>query len=336
MAPEKKTEDQVYVDAWSKYMMGRKLDKNEQETFDKINNEFRNAYTHDTTNTTVLIPTTVAAGIWKRAAEGYPLYADARKFAVEGKFSIKKHTAINAGDADWYAEDTDTADEQNTFGELVLNGCELAKSITVSWKLRAMAIAEFIPYIIDELGERCGAALGKSASSGAGSSATPPEPLGVETALLAEADTPQIVTYDPDHATTPVLLSYGKVVSAIAKIHSSYLEGCAIYAKNSTIWEQLATLTDEMGRPVFIPDVTAGGVGKMFGMIVKPDAGVTGRNIIIGNAQKGLVYNVNEPMSVATEDHVKARETDYAAYSIVDGGVLDTQAFALIQDVPTA
>ena len=39
------------------------------------------------------------------------------------------------------------ADEQNTFGQLTLTGCELAKSITVTWKMRAMAIDEFIPYI---------------------------------------------------------------------------------------------------------------------------------------------------------------------------------------------
>jgi hypothetical protein len=36
-------------------------------------------------------------------------------------------------------------------------------------------------------------------------------------------------------------------------------------------------------------------------------------------------------MSLATEEHVKARTVDYAAYTIVDGGLLDTKAFALIK-----
>lgn len=326
-------ETEQYLNAWGKTMMGKKLDTREQEVFAKINAEFNNAYTHDAGNTAVLIPETVAAGIWSRAAEMYPLYGDARKYAVPGILSIKKHTAIAAGDAAWYAEATAVTDEQNTFGEMVLDGCELAKSVTVSWKLKAMAMAEFIPYIVNELGERCGAALGKAAAAGAGGSATPPEPEGVETALLAEASTPQVVTYDPDHATVPVPLTYGLITEAIGKIFSSYLPGCAIYAKNSTIWSQIANLLDGFDRPLFVPDVSTGGVGRILGMPVKPDEGITGMNILIGNASKGLVFNVNAPMSIVTEDHAKTRTTDYVAYGIIDGGVMDTRAFALIQEV---
>jgi HK97 family phage major capsid protein len=329
-------EQEIYKNAWAKHMMGKRLVDNEKEVFDKVNTEFNNAYTHDTGNTGILIPETVAQGIWSRAEEMYPLYADAKKFAVKGKLSIKKHVSIDAGDAAWYDEATATADEQNTFDELVLDGHELSKAVTVSWKLKAMAMDEFIPYIINELGERVGVALGTAAAQGGGSGATPPEPEGVETALLAEVGTPQVVTYDPDHATTPVPLSYAKITQAIGKLHSSYLSGAAIYANNGTIWGQLANLMDEQGRPLFIPDVTSGGVGRMFGMVVKPDAGLTAGNIIIGNASKGLVFNTNEPFSVVTEDHAKQRITDYVAYAVVDGGVLDTKAFALIQDIPTA
>lgn len=325
-------ENEVYVGAWANFMQGRKLEGNEQEIFNKVNSAFNNAYTHDTGNTAVLIPTTVAAGIFKVAEEMYPLYADARKFEVTGKLSIKKHTAITAGDAAWYAEATPTADEANTFGELVLDGCELSKSVTVSWKLKAMAMAEFIPYIILELGERCGVALGVAAASGAGATATPPQPQGVETALIAEVGTPQVITYDPDNA-VPVPLTYAKITAAIGKIGSSYLAGCKIYAKNATIWGQLSNLLDVNGRPLFIPDVTSGGVGRMFGMVVEADAGITGMNILIGNAGKGLVFNTNEPLSIVTEDHAKLRETDYVAYGVVDGGVMDTKAFALIQEV---
>lgn len=327
-------EKKAYENAWAKYMQGKVLEGNEKELFDSINLEFSNAYTHDTTNTAILIPETVVAGIWKRAEEMYPLLADVRKFSVRGTLTMKKHTGITAGDAAFYADGTATADEQNAFGEISLSGCELAKAITISWKLRSMATEEFIPFIINELGERVGVAMGKSVASGKGPTANPREPEGVETALLAEGGTPQIITYDPDHATVPVPLTYDKVVQAISKIHSSYLNGSAIYANNATIWTQLATLKDDMGRPLFIPDITSGGVGRMFGMVVKPDAGVTGKNIIIGNPNAGYIMNTNEPMSVATEEHVKARTVDFAAYTIVDGAVLDTKAFALIRDIP--
>lgn len=324
------TNEQIYENAWAKHMMGQTLTNDELTVFENINKEFNNAYTHDTGNTSVLIPTTVVAGIFKRAEEMYPLFGDAKKYNVKGKLSIKKHTSINAGDAAWYAEGTATEDEQNTFGELVLDGHELAKAVTVSWKLRSMAITDFIPYIQNELAERIGVALGVATARGNGTT----EPEGIETALLAEAGTPQVVTYDPNHATTPVPLTYAKVTEAVSKLHSSYLNSAAIYANNATIWTQLANLTDDNKRPLFIPDVTSGGVGRMFGMVVKPDAGISAGNIIIGAPSHGYVVNTNEPMSVATEEHVKSRTVDYAAYTIVDGGVLDTKAFALIRDIP--
>lgn len=333
-APKKTDDKDAYLHAWAKTMQGKKLDDAEKDVFDRVNHEFSNAYTHDTGNTAILIPETVAAGIWKRASEAYPLLGDVKKFNVKGTFTIKKHTAIAEGDAAWYDESTATADEKNTFGELTLTGCELAKAITITWKLRAMAMEEFIPYIINELGERVGVALGTAIAVGKGKPGDndefKAEPLGIETALLAEDSTPQVITYNP--AATPAdPLAYVDFTAAIAKIHSSYLKGCAIYASNATIWNQLANLTDTLGRPLFIPDATSGGVGRMFGFTVKADAGVTADSVIIGNPGAGYVMNTNEPMSIATEEHVKARTVDYAAYTIVDGGLLDTKAFALIK-----
>jgi len=327
-------ETKLYETAWAKTMQGKKLDENEQTVFDKVNAEFRNAYTHGTGNTPTLIPETVVAGIWKRAEEMYPLLADVKKYNVRGTLVINKHTAIDAGDAAWYDEATATADEQNTFGQLTLTGCELAKAITVTWKLRSMATEEFIPYIKNELGERVGVALGTAIAQGKGkpgeNDTFKPEPQGIETALAAENNTPQIVTYNPA-AATPDPADYEKITSLIAKLHSSYLTGAAFYANNSTIWTVLANIVDQNGRPIFIPDTTAGGVGRMLGFVVKADAGVSADNVIFGNANKGYVFNTNEPMTLATEEHVKARTVDYAAYTIVDGAVLDTKAFALLK-----
>ena len=330
-------EKKVYENAWAKFMQGNRLEGEELEIFNKVNKEFNNTYTHTTVNTPTLIPETVVKGIWARAEEMYPFLADVKKYNVRGTLTINKHTAINEGDAAWYDEATNTADEQNTFGQLTLTGCELAKAITVTWKMRAMAVEEFIPYIKNELGKRVGVAMGTAVLKGQGkpgeNDSFKPEPLGIETALLAESNTPQVVTYDFDNATTPDPLTYAKITEAISKVHSSYLNGCAFYANNSTIWTQLANITDENGRPIFIPDTTAGGVGRMLGFVVKADAGVTTNNVVFGNPGEAYIFNTNEPMSLASEEHVKARTVDYAAYTIVDGAPLDTKAFALIQEV---
>lgn len=327
-------EARVYEVAWAKTLQGKKLEGAEQEVFNKVNAEFSNAYTHDTGNTPTLIPQTVVAGIWKRAEEMYPLLGDIRKYNVKGTLVINRHDSIALGDAAWYDEATVIADEKNLFGQLTLTGCELAKAITVSWKLRAMAVEDFIPYIKNELGERVGVALGTAIAQGQGKPGDndqfKPEPQGIETALAAENNTPQVVTYNP--AANPAdPVDYEKITSLIAKLHSSYLSGSAFYANNATIWTVLANIVDTTGRPIFIPDTTVGGVGRMLGFVVKADAGVSADSVLFGNANKGYVFNTNEPMSLATEEHVKARTVDYAAYTIVDGAVLDTKAFALLK-----
>ena len=92
----------AYEMAWAKIMQGKSLEKSEQVIFDKINSDFSNEYTHDTGNTSVLIPETVVAGIWSRATEGYPLLADAKKFNVKGTLTINKHTSISDCDASFY------------------------------------------------------------------------------------------------------------------------------------------------------------------------------------------------------------------------------------------
>jgi len=129
--------------------------------------------------------------------------------------------------------------------------------------------------------------------------------------------------------------TFKMVTEAIAKVHSSYLNGAKFYTNNATIWTVLANLVDSTGRPYFIPDPTGQTVGRMLGFSVEADAGITAGHIVFGNANKGLVFNTNEPFSVVTEDHAKARTTDYVAYAVVDGDVLDTKAFALIQDIKT-
>lgn len=315
------SEATVYENAWAKQMMGQKIEGNELEVFNKVNKQFDNAYTHDTNNTSVLIPETVVAGIWSRAEDLYPLFADAKKFNVRGTLKIAKHLSIDAGDAAWYNEATPTVDEQNTFGEMILDGHELSKAVTVSWKLKAMAVQDFIPYIINELGERVGVALGMAAVKGNGTT----EPEGVETALAAEATTPQIGNYS-----TASGITYADITGLIAKLHSSYTNGAAFYANNNTVWTKLATIVDGNGRPIFIPDASSGGIGRLLGFLVKTDAAVSDGNVVFGNPAKGYVVNTNEPFSIVTEDHAKARQTDYVAYAVVDGGVLDTKAFSML------
>lgn len=325
-------EKEVYLYAWAKYMQGKQLENQEKEIFDRVNskNDFHlNNTAMQVKGNEVLIPETVVAGIWREAGETYPLFGDVVPTYIQGDMTIIKE--INTGDdAAWYDEATKVEDSEVEFGEINLKGCELAKSITVSWKLRKMAIKEFIPYITTILAEKMGAALAKAIYAGKGQPGTSDsfkaQPLGIKTALEAENNTPQVITYAKGSK-----VGYDDLTAAMSKI-SKYFNGAYIYANNDMIWNQLAQIKDAMERPLFIPDATSGGVGRILGKIVKEDDSIGTGELFIGNVKKGYAMNINENVSLYTEEHVKERTTDYMSYSIVDGTPITTKAFALIKE----
>lgn len=308
-----------YEDVFAKVALQRDLNEDEVNLFNQMNPE--NVYTHNTTNTEIVIPETVIGGIIDTMKELHPILADVVPTRIKGTVKYVKRTGIPAGDADYYDEATPTADEENKFGELTLNGKELSKAVTVTWKLQAMAVADFIPFITRELGERMGVAKAKAFVKGKGDAKYP---QGVVTAIEAEESTPQKVSYKADG------LTYKDITAAMAKIKSGYVSGAKIYANNATVWGTLANLMDGQGRPLFIPDVTTGGVGRIFGIPVMEEDAMGDGEILIGNMAAGYKENISEPMKLVTENHAKARTTDFVGYEVHDGGVIDEKAFAYL------
>lgn len=315
-------ESDNYKYAWAKNLMNLPMNAAEKEAFSMVNE----AYTHTTGNTGVVIPKTVTAGIWEMAGEMYPYFEDISKTYVNGVLAMIREES--SSDAGWYEEDTKTDDGKETFNEYTLSGCELSRAITVSWKLREMAIDDFIPYIQRKMAKKMGAAAGYGATHGKGSTAVPgkPEPTGVVTALLAEASTPQVVEYA--NATEP---TWKDITTARGKIKSGYGGGLKLYANSTTIWNKVANITDKNGRAIFIPDPTTGGY-RVLGMEVKEDDSMQDGEILMSNPAEGYHMNVNKEMSMTVEEHVKDRKTDYCGYAIMDGNVLTTKAHALLKE----
>ena len=306
-----------YEEVFAKVALQRDLSDEEVNVFNQMNPE--NVYTHNTSNTEIVIPETVIGGIIDEMKELHPILADVVATRIKGTVKYVKRTGIPAGDADYYDEATPTADEENKFGELTLNGKELSKAVTVTWKLQAMAVSDFIPFITRELGERMGAAKAKAFVKGKGDAKYP---QGVVTAIEAEASTPQKVSYKAEG------LTYKDLTAAMSKIKSGYTSGAKVYANNTTVWGTLANVMDEKGHPLFIPDVSAGGVGRIFGIIVKEEDAMGDGEILIGNMAAGYKENISEDMKLVTENHAKARNTDFVGYEVHDGGVIDEKEFA--------
>ena len=317
-------ESEEYKNAWAKTMMGKPLTAEETNTYAMVNE----AFTHNTENTSIVIPKTVTRGIWEMVGEMYPYFADISKTYVNGVLSMIQEDT--SSEATWYEEKTPTEDGKETFKEFILNGCELSRSITVSWKLKEMSIEDFIPYIQRKMAKKMGAAAGYGATHGKGTKVKgKPEPIGTVTALLDEKDTPQVIIYDK----TP---TYSNILETRAKIKSGYSAGLAIYANSTTIWTKLANILDQNERPIFVPDPTSNGQIRILGMLVKEDDSMGEGEILFSNAKEGYHMNINKEMSMMTEEHVKDRKTDYCGYAIMDGNIVTTKAHALLKMAATS
>lgn len=310
-----------YKNAWAKMLMNKKMSASEQTAFQMVNE----AYTHTTKNTGIVIPETVAKGIWEFAGEIYPYFEDISKTYVNGVLTMIQEE--ESSDASWYEEDTKTEDGKETFKEYQLSGCELARDITVSWKLKEMAIEDFIPYIQRKMAKKMGKAAGYGVTHGKGSTAVAgkPEPTGVVTALLAEEEKPQVVEYAAGGLPT-----WENITTARSKVKSGYGTGLRVYANSNTIWTKIANILDANKRPIFAVD--ANGKCRVLGLEVKEDDSMNDGEILFSNPSEGYHMNINKEMTVMTEEHVKDRKTDYCGYAIMDGNVVTTKAHALLTE----
>ena len=318
----KAEEEKLYKQAFAHYMMGADLSADEQKIFTA-----KNATTTVKENY-VVVPTTTLKGIWYEMEEAHPIIKATNFTNVPGDVDILVETS--AGDnAAWYDEATAVTAEKVTNTKITLKGCELAKDVQVSWKMKKMAVDEFLAYIQTRIAEKMGNALAAALVSGAGignGTTDIPKPLGVVTKLEAESDTPQVITYTAGNG-----IKYGDMTNMRSKIKSGYAANARFYATSATIWNHLANILDDNKRPIFIPDATQGGVGRIFGIVVEEEDAIPADAVLLGNMAKGYAANKNEDITMYYEDHIKERATDYMGYALVDGQPLTTKAFAYLK-----
>lgn len=315
----------LYATAFAKSLAGVKLSTKEQAIFARINTETNFAGLSVEKNG-VLVPKTTINEIWTEMEEQHPIIDQLAETFISGSVSIPKATDTG-DDAEWVDETTESADGDVNTDDIELKGCELEKSVLVTYKMQKMGIDAYSNFINGLLSEKNGNALAKGIVSGKGQPGTgdtfKAQPIGILTALKAEKDTPQMATYTDQ-------MSYRDITNLNAKVKSKYFKDACYFATNNTIWAQLANITDSKGSPIFIPDPTGQVVGHMFGRPVLEEDAVEDNALLLANVKKGYACNANADMALMTEDHPKARKTDYICYSIIDGAPRTTKAFGYL------
>ena len=317
---ELNVDSSTYREAFFNRLMGNEVTNEQERVFANVNPNILNTMTG--ASTPVVVPTTTSSKIWRKVGELYPFYQDCFKMSVKGNFELIKEKT--SPDAKWYDEETATEDGEEDLEKYQLAGCELSRAIDVSWKLKKMSMDDFENYIVEKMAKKMGAALGYASVQGKGKPTAAehkPEPLGVATALQMNGNEKRIVEY----TTAP---TYANLTSLFSKVKSAYKK--TVYATNDFIWNVLANITDKNDRPYFIPDTTAGGVGRLFGAVVKEDDSVPAGMILLGDAS-AYTMNFNEDITLDTEENKKKRTTSYLGYAIADGAPEDLDAFALLK-----
>ena len=326
--PSPKDEDKIYRRAFGGFIKGDQISDKEREIFNKINPGIYNTAQMTATHQ-VVIPNTLVQEIWQEAAELHPVLSMVPMTTIKGKVTYPKENG-DGSDAAWYDEATEVADGDVAETSIELDAYELAKCIPVSWLLKNMAIDAFLVYVRQNLAQKMGDALATALFSGKGkageSASFKSQPLGIVTAIEAEASTPQLLTWGATDAVT-----YAKLTKFMSMMKSGYVAGASIFAKNDFIWNTLANILDGNNRPYFVPDVTAGGVGRILGKVVYEEDGVPADGMVMANFTRGYKLNSQENVTMYSEDHMKARITDYMAYAQIDGKPISTTPFVYLK-----
>lgn len=315
-------EETLYRNAFARTLMNQPLNLEEAAVFARYNVEdvrgdLQTAATH-----TVVIPNTLVQQIWKEIGELHPILRAVPRTYVKGKITYPREKD-DGDNAAWYDESTTVMTGAVNLDDIEIDGYELAKAILISWKLEKMSIDAFLTYVANLIAEKMGNALAAAIVSGTGSK----QPQGIVTALEAESSTPQVLTWT---ASTDEV-DYAKLTEFMGLIRSGYASGAAIYAKNSFIWNVLAKLLDEIGRPYFITDVISGGVGRLFGHIVYEEDAIPDGAMLMANVQRGYRMNVQENIALLSEKKMLERHTAYMGYAILDGKPITTKAFVYLK-----
>lgn len=320
--------DTIYENAFAKYCHGDTLTDMENSIFKQFNAHQSNDVTSSgtvTTKNTVVVPTTWAKEIWHEASEIHPILQDVRPTHTPG--DIEETITEVDSEADFYDENETVKSSNVNTKNIHLTGYDLAELIIVSWRLQKMSLEEFIPWLKFAIAEKVSNKMAYCYFNGKGVASDgddfKSQPTGVITALKFENNTPHVISVSS--------VTYDSITTLIGTMKSSYAKTSKLYANHQFIWFTLANIKDNNNRPIFIPNPSDSGVGKVLGYEVVEDSAMPDNTLLLGDFTHYYRCNIQEDLSVHTQDNVKERATNFMAYAIIDSKPKTTSAFVMLE-----
>ena len=299
-------DSEEYRTAWLKSMATFKGDDGAAvRLLGDMTKEEREAFTFTTSNTGNVVPTVVLNRIVELVKSMAPIYEDATKSGMTQGFSIPRHTTINQGDAAATSEGVANDDEKDTFDLLTLTGVEIKKHVKITRKMQWQSITAFEDWLVAHISKRIAVAK--------------------EARIISQLnDTTYGIAIGNKIART---YTDNAIREALALLTES---GTVVwYANAKTIYNGLASIKDNNGRPLFLNSTVTDDPkikGRIYGGIVKEDANIAD-NIVYVGVPRSVLANDFETLFIGRSTEMTTMVTTIGGYSLFDAGLESPTAF---------
>ena len=295
-----------YRSAWAKSLMCRNdFTEDEKRALGVALTTTATTYTAPASGTDgvnnggLFIPETVSMEILKEIELESPFLRDIAKTYIKGliSFPYKKQSS----GAEWVEEGKDNNLESDEWAELTFAQMELSKTIRITWKLEAMAVEQFISYIISEVAREMREELADKPFYGTGVK----EIAGIS----LEGN-----NIEAEYETTTTSLE--AIKAGLALLPKRKKAGAKIYIAEDLALD-IAFLKDDNGMYINNP-VNGVGLESIAKYRVEVDPFLKDGDYVIGNP---IWYklNFNEGISVTKDIVGRSRVNDYTGYCVVGG-----------------
>lgn len=247
----------------------------------------------------LFIPETVSMEILKEIELESPFLRDVAKTYIKGLISFP-YKESGSG-AEWGTEGTDNKLESDKWAELTFAQMELTKTIRITWKLEAMAVEDFINYIVGEVSREMREELADKPFYGTGVK---------EIAGISLSGN----NIDAEYEST--ITSLEAIKAGLAKLPKRKRAGAKIYIAEDLALD-IAFLKDDNGMYINNP-VNGVGLESIAKYRVEVDPFLKDGDFVIGNA-RWYKMNFNENLSVSKDIIGRSRVNDYTGYCVVGG-----------------
>ena len=295
-----------YRNAWAKSLMCRNdFTEDEKRALGVALTTTATTYTAPSSgadgvnNGGLFIPETVSMEILKEIELESPFLRDIAKTYIKGLISFP-YKEQSSG-AEWVEEGKDNNLETDKWAELTFAQMELSKTIRITWKLEAMAVEQFISYIISEVAREMREELADKPFYGTGVK---------EIAGVSLKGNHIEAKYE---GTTTALEA---IKAGLAVLPKRKKAGAKIYIAEDMALD-IAFLKDDNGMYINNP-VNGVGLETIAKYRVEVDPFLKDGDFVIGNP---IWYklNFNEGISVTKDIIGRSRVNDYTGYCVVGG-----------------